>query len=147
MTLCQTELIGERNGKHLHRCMVCGREFPSKYADPQMLKAVCRKAPAASVDERGPGKELEKLISECGLSSFGCSSCKELTTLMNAWGVDGCRERRAFIIADIEKRAAKVNWWTKSKAALSLIQEPWWSVADPIGSLVDEAIRRTTDRP
>jgi hypothetical protein len=147
-TLCVTVVTGRQGEKHVHYCPLCRTEYLSRYLEPSKLKVVCRvkkrraETEQMTVPEWGPGNEMDKLISSCGLASFGCNRCVQLALDMNRWGPDGCRARRDQIVSEIRGRADKVNWWDKSKAAMHLIREPWFNLMDPIGSMVDEAIRR-----
>ena len=147
---CTLINVGQRDGKYVHKCQLCRNEYLSKYENPAMFKAPCRvKARQAAKPQierpaNGPGRELEKMIGELNLPSLGCGACQELAKQMDLWGPDGCREHREHIVRDIRSRANKVKWWDKSKAALALIREPWFDFIDPIGSMVDEAIRRAT---
>ena len=145
---CTLINIGQRDGKYVHKCQLCRTEYLSKYENPAMFKAQCRvKARQAAKPQierpaNGPGRELEKLIGELNLPSLGCGACQELAKQMDLWGPDGCREHREHIVRDIESRAAKVGWVDYLNAAVQLIREPWFDFIDPIGSMVDEAIRR-----
>lgn len=72
----------------------------------------------------GPGTELLKLYSERGIPS--CQQCHDLAASMNAWGVDGCRERLEELVADILPRArewASHGWltWLTPDVALKAV--------------------------
>lgn len=51
----------------------------------------------------GPGTELVKIFKAAGIP--GCQQCYALAARMDAWGVDGCRQRRPQIVAEIMPRA------------------------------------------
>ncbi len=66
---------------------------------------------------------------------------------MDAWGPDGCRRHRTEIVLWLRDEAAQRSWWDKAKAGalaigsgLAFHLDPM----DPLGSIVDEAIRRAT---
>lgn len=96
----------------------------------------------------GPGTELKKLLAELGLQpSSGCE-CEARARQMNAWGPDGCREHRAEIITWLKEEADKAGWVQKVAVFWKVKGCPWFSpLADPFGSLVDEAIRRSALPP
>ncbi len=89
----------------------------------------------------GPGTELETILREVGAPE-GCQICKDWRDQMNCWGAVGCREHRAEIIARL-KQATYETWISDSvKIGFALMREPWFRLSDPLGSCVDEAIRR-----
>lgn len=64
---------------------------------------------------------------------------------MNRWGTAGCRERREEIVTHLQKQAEKFGWTGLLYVAARTIGSGLafrLSLIDPIGSLVDEAIRR-----
>jgi hypothetical protein len=64
---------------------------------------------------------------------------------MNRWGVDGCREHRAEIIAHLKAAYQETSWADFATASAKAIASGLaFSInpLDPFGSLVDEAIRR-----
>jgi glycosyltransferase involved in cell wall biosynthesis len=68
---------------------------------------------------------------------------------MDAWGTDGCRQRRNEIAAEMRENAKTVSWFQKVRAAALAVKAGLaWSLnpADVFGSLVDEAIRRAEAR-
>lgn len=103
--------------------------------------------PPAPAD--GPGTELATIFRAAGASSDLCSgACQEWVDKMNRWGIDGCRAKanRALIIQRI-KTAMFKTWVTDQiKIGWSISREPWFRSEDPVGCIVDEAIRRALDR-
>lgn len=145
---CEDPQVCLRLGFHIH-----GKQYTLYVEDPWFREVVNRRAvknPSTTstevtgpVDTEGPGKELSVLLSYLGFSGI-CSECSERAKRMNRWGVTGCRKP--------ENHQQIIDWLTKEKDSAGLIeklravviasQEPWFSFSDPIGSLVDEAIRR-----
>jgi hypothetical protein len=82
--------------------------------------------------------------------SVGCKRCDEMMEKMNAWGPGGCRAHRAEIVEHLRTSYKEVSYTALAKAAasgilsgLALRLNPF----DPLGSLVDEAIRRSEITP
>jgi hypothetical protein len=68
----------------------------------------------------GPGTELHHDLASRGMPA--CQTCRRLAHDMNAWGVEGCRERFDDIVADILPRAR--NWWKHADNRQKL--SAWW---------------------
>lgn len=103
---------------------------------------------ASDTKPTGPGTELKKIFVSIGI--IGCKTgieCANLIKRMNAWGVEGCREHKEEILAELRQRQSAYGWLDKLKAAalsvttgLAFVVD--WS--DPFPGIVDEAIRRAT---
>jgi hypothetical protein len=76
----------------------------------------------------GPGTELKAMLAARGYEA--CLGCQMYARKMDLWGVQGCRDRRAEIVARLQAQAAELG------LAASLAA---WAGA---GWFVDEAIRR-----
>lgn len=99
----------------------------------------------------GPGTVLKSIIAEFGIHPSPNCSCQKFAALMDWWGPDGCRSRRAEIVAAIKENAANWGWDNMlnvtgvAKAAASVVKAlvtRTLSVTDPVGSLVDLAISK-----
>lgn len=86
----------------------CSGRFPWANAKPE-------------VPQFGPGTELHKLLHQLGFSIGGCS-CQKWINKMNVWGVDGCREHRAEIIAHLETMKDAASLTEKLKAGALAIK-------------------------
>jgi len=122
------------------------------YADELPVNCVCvmthgpvPEQPSRTLAE-GPGKELTELFAKAGATPDQCKGlCHEWADKMNAWGPDGCREHRQEIIERI-KTAMFRTWVTDQiKIGWSISREPWFNPLEPVGCIVDEAIRRASD--
>ena len=113
-----------------------------KAVDPATIVAAPTPAPAAAPS--GPGTELKALLASLGLTPASGCDCNARAAQMNAWGVAGCRERRAEIVAWLREQATKASWSLAAVAAWKALKgfRRWFRVRDPLGSIVDEAIRR-----
>lgn len=61
-------------------------------------------------ESEGVGTELRKLIEWFPLpKNTSCGPCKRLEQDMNRWGVQGCIERREYIISRLIQHAAKIR--------------------------------------
>jgi len=91
----------------------------------------------------GPGTELVAIFKAAGASSDQCGGvCQQWIDQINTWGVEGCRKNRQAIINRI-KEAAYKTWVTEQiRIGWSISREPWFRISDPVGCIVDEAIRR-----
>lgn len=124
------------------RC-VCGRSYASAAAKPtKVQREEVREEPAPA---EGPGTELKAMLLEIHAKpKIGCG-CEKMAQDMNRWGVEGCRNRRATIVATLRANAAKLNLLELAKAAFGGVTASWVGaikLTDPLGSLADEAIRR-----
>lgn len=119
------------------RCGQCG-QLSGWTAQPlYKIHANCRMAEQLP----DPGRELAKLIKELGVK-IDCKACSELAYKMRVWGVDGCREHRSELVKEISSRLGDVSWFTRIAAATRAAFTFNIDLLDPVGSLVDEAIRR-----
>jgi hypothetical protein len=125
-------------GERRLRCRTCGFTTAPTKTTPERFHAACRRG----VGGGDVGTELTRLIKELGIK-INCKQCKELAGKMRQWGIAGCRENRAEIVREISSRVGDVSWPTiiaaGMRAALTLPINP----LDPVGSLLDEAVRRT----
>lgn len=96
----------------------------------------------------GPGSQLHRLLGTLGIHPGTNCACLSLAKRMNDLGVPGCREHRQEIVDNIRTRQDQYGWATRFKAAAAAVMTgvAWrLNPLDPIGSLVDEAIRRAAD--
>lgn len=127
--------IVERNRIRVDGASECFKEI-SKIA----VHPLTRPAP-----KNGPGTELQTLLESMGLKAKKGCSCKAMVRQMNRWGIEGCRENRAWIIARMKDNYKKYSTWEAIKAAVhakrsGLLKQI--KKMDPFGSLVDLAIER-----
>lgn len=90
-----------------------------------------------------PGSELKAIFKALGISA--CVACKLLAKQMNRWGVDGCRDNRDYIIEQLTKRMDELGMGERLVIAARGVATGLafkLDLADVVGSLVDEAIRR-----
>lgn len=93
--------------------------------------------------KEGPGTELKALLKSLGIEATEGCSCNKRMRLMDEWGVQGCRDRRAEIVAWLQEERDKRGWGAVlSAAVLGVSQGLWLNPFDLLGSLVDEAIKR-----
>ena len=113
---------------------------PGKEPNPQPP------APAMQV-QGGPGTELKQLLSEVGVHQGNCA-CASRQKDMDTWGVEGCRARREEIVEWLRQEERRASWKTRLLAAFkgAAFVGKWLNPLDPLGSLVDEAIRRAADK-
>ena len=90
------------------------------------------------------GDAMTALIREYGLAAKSTCSCKSWAGKLNEWGVAGCREHRAEIVAHLGEAYHAATWWDTFKAAGSAV---YHSLPLTLGGMVDEAIRRAETSP
>lgn len=92
----------------------------------------------------GPGTEMALLVASLGAPQFG-GGCSGRAKQMNDWGIDGCAGHREEIVGWLAEGTANYSKLDKTLAAMlavkaGVIFRLCWR--DPLGSLVDEAVRR-----
>lgn len=103
--------------------------------------------PVDSIEfSKGAGSELYQLFKSKGIPS--CGNCQDLARKMNAWGVEGCRQRRDEIVEDIFPRAKA--WISQNHPWIhnllpDLVKDP--AIRSRIGEYIDEAIARAEANP
>ena len=131
-------------------CTACGRIVIGQFTN---LIANCRVAkqgdppPQSYQTQAGPGTELKKILASLGASVVKECTCELLAAQMNHWGIAGCREHRAEIVEHLEKAAGELGRYEQVKAMLlAFATGIAWSIdiADPFGSLVDQAIKQAS---
>jgi hypothetical protein len=60
---------------------------------------------------------------------------------MDRNGVAWCKEKQEEIAAYLREGQDQFGWREKVAAALMAVRQPWFSLTDPFGSIVSEAIR------
>jgi hypothetical protein len=97
---------------------------------------------------KGPGSQLWNLLrDDFGVEHTADCPCLGTAEWMNRIGPDGCREQRAECVKKIKEGKAKVfgRWRDYINAAATGARRGavrYVKITDPIGSVVDEAIRR-----
>ena len=112
-----------------HREIVFGQSKPFKLSPPTQA------TPSQLV-----GDVMTALLKEYGLAAKSSCSCKSWAGKMNEWGIAGCRDHRAEIIAHLNEAYHSSTWWDTFRAAGSAV---YHSLPLTLGGMVDEAIRRT----
>jgi hypothetical protein len=132
------------DGIYLHECKRCHQKAPSRWSSSANLRSDCRVRLTG-----GPGTELTTIFKSLGIAPAASCGCQSKADQMDAWGIAGCRVNRPQIIGWMTAAYDTTSWLTRAKAACAagangLACKLDWS--DPIGSLVDEAIRRAEAR-
>ncbi len=84
-----------------------------------------------------------KLLASLGVVTTNACSCKGRAKQMDQWGVQGCRSNRDEIVKWLQEEQDKRGWAaTLSAAVMIAVNGLPLNPLDPMGSLVDEAIRR-----
>jgi hypothetical protein len=109
---------------------------------PPPLNKVLQQTIEPPAPDFGPGSELERIFHDAGASPDQCGGvCAQWRDQMNRWGVS-CREHRQQIITHIQNTMFKTWVLDQIKIGWSIKNEPWFKYSDPVGCIVDEAIRR-----
>lgn len=140
MNDCEFEPFGEprENGARRYKCKFCPN------ATGYLLGTVNIRANCDPFrpESRQVGKELKMMFAGLGFVPEDGCNCEELAAQMNEWGPKGCREHRSEIVWKITTNAAMVGLGSLLSAGIVARQQPWFRLLDPVGSFVDEAIRR-----
>lgn len=97
----------------------------------------------------GPGTELRAMLKELGVVEKPNCQCTAKANEMDMGGVGWCRRNRDAIVTFLKAGAESFGWGTVIGAGWrSLTSGLLWSigVTDPMGGLVDEAIRRAEEK-
>ena len=95
----------------------------------------------------GPGTELHAILESMGIKPSESCPCRNRICQMNKWGPEGCRERRDEIVAWLREQQERRGWAEQISAGMRTLTTGLafrLNLVDPLGSLVDEAIRRAT---
>jgi hypothetical protein len=140
-------IVPADNGRTLYRCHVCGQEV--SWRDDKIKMRCGAAAPINFREPAGPGTELRRIIAELSIKPKSGCGCKALAAKMDTWGVEGCRERRQEIAAELQTKAAKfgVADWIKAGARVATGRMVLLDWTHPFLSLVELAIERASHDP
>ena len=133
--LAAAQCANEGDGNKAVQIMAEHREIVFSQSKPFKLDPPTQATPSQLV-----GDVMTSLLKEYGLAAKSTCSCKSWAGKLNEWGVAGCREHRAEIIAHLNEAYHAATWWDTFKAAGSAV---YHSLPLTLGGMVDEAIRRT----
>lgn len=105
------------------------------------------RAPSVATISEPVGDHLHELLTKIGLQPTTTCQCEQRRVAMNSWGITGCREHREEIVGWLREAGSQLSYSQQFAAFAALASESWWSLTDPYGSLVDEAIRRAETPP
>jgi hypothetical protein len=111
----------------------------------QKIIADSRNRPKHDQLGQGPGTELKLMLEQLGFWTDETCRCKRRVRYMNFIGVRGCREKRDEIVGWLKGEMESQKWAKLGLAALKgmmLSGQMNLRMTDPLGSLVDEALRR-----
>jgi hypothetical protein len=92
-----------------------------------------------------PGTKLTALLSSLGAAANSSCQCKAKAEQMDRWGVNGCREYRAEIVAWLKDSYSGLSWAEIAKAGAAALASGLVLKLNPLdvcGSLVDLAIEQ-----
>jgi hypothetical protein len=96
--------------------------------------------PEPPAPTHGPGTELHNLIAELGITPTASCGCEAMRQQMNRWGVEGCRENRAEIMAHLQKAYDEASLIEKATALANAAAK---RLPKSLERLLDEALRRS----
>jgi hypothetical protein len=141
MSNCRLEFVRElASGEYLHRCPTCGVEAESNRRDPSMRRQKC-----AGISPPGgrPGTELRRIFDEMGVKPTAKCRCKQFARKMDYWGIDGCCQRTAEIVAHLQEHAKEFGLSTWAAAGWSAL---WQGKPRSLEGLVQLAIDRAREK-
>ena len=142
---------GPRGAGGLHPCssskvVVRGAGVPAEFCaggcpfrDHEPTGRARPSADAAPAPTGGPGTELKALLADMGVTEKAGCGCADKARLMDARGPAWCRDNRALLVDWLREAAGKMSFFDRLKAGA---RAAWHSPLDPVGALVDEAVRR-----
>ena len=88
---------------------------------------------------------MHAMLAELGIDPGPSCPCRRRMRQMDEWGVEGCREHREEIIGWLREGQERYGWGARITAGWrAVVSGLAWRInpGDPLGSLVDEAVRR-----
>lgn len=109
---------------------------------PQRSQQTTGKRPTQAKSRKAaPGTHLKRILHTMGIPSAWCDGCTGRARQMDAWGIDGCRQRIDLIAGWLRDAAATQTLATKAAAAWhAVIGGVWVNPLDPYRGLVLRAI-------
>lgn len=96
----------------------------------------------------GPGTELKRILAKLGVNPSPSCDCNAKAKQMDAWGIEGCKQRREDIAKELGDNAPRWGWQDKVKAAALAVKTGLAFRINPLNpflSLVDMAIKEAED--
>lgn len=115
---CQTTAEQLPSGKYRHTCQVCGTVRIVRGAK---LVAEC---PSSEPRLCLPGCQLTKLLALLAIEKQGGCGCEDYANQMDAWGVDGCRERIGEIVEHLREQTEECNAAIRERNKTAETPEP-----------------------
>lgn len=109
------------------------------YHEPGRILAGCRVAAGA-----GPGTHLRRILFDLKIQARRGCDCSKKAYQMDLWGPKGCRENRDEILSWLRAGYKTSGWLETGRAAV--LASAWIDLADPLGSVLNEAIARAEDQ-
>lgn len=129
-------------------CLLAARDPDDRLLNTGAARLDPRPAPVVP-PVGGPGTELKAILDSLDIQPHKGCACGDKVREMDAWGVDGCRLRREQIVQWLSESRAKLGWGGRLKAAFTAVGSGLaleLNPVDPLGSLVDLAIRRAEEK-
>jgi hypothetical protein len=112
----------------------------------QYLPDLTVRQPTPKPVGKGPGTELKKMLAEYGVAQQAGCMCDAKAEQMDGWGVAGCLENRNDLVEGLKVEWGKLGLLERARIAARAISKGFIHPLDPIGALVDEAIKRAGEQ-
>lgn len=114
--ICQLTTQPLPTGKYEHTCQVCGKVYIVR---GKRLIANCKSSePRLCL----PGCQLTRLLERIGIEKQGGCNCEDYARQMDAWWVDGCKERIGEIVEHLREQATERGMLFSQRAATWLVK-------------------------
>jgi hypothetical protein len=128
------------------QCSACWlwHNYPERCLAAWTNRPSAQQPAAPPIPNKGPRTQLKKMLAEIGAFTAGGCGCESKALAMDRAGAEWCRENRQVVIGWLKESLDKITWTQKiSLAYQTICQGMPVSLTDPVGSFVDEAIRRS----
>lgn len=113
---CQLTTIAMPTGRYEHTCQVCGKVYTVR---GKRLVAECGSSePRLCL----PGCQLTRLLARLSIEKEQGCGCEDYARQMDAWGVDGCKERIGEIVENLRTQATERGLPFNARAATWLVK-------------------------
>jgi hypothetical protein len=93
-----------------------------KLCDMGCMNAAIAECESSEPRQCQPGCQLTRLLARLSIEKQGGCGCEDYARQMDAWGVDGCRERVGEIVDHLREQAAERNMPFNRRAATWLVK-------------------------
>lgn len=132
-----------KKGERSSIACVCGQRFKTDGSTVATASGGIAGSRLPPLPPSGPGTELTAIFSELGIKPKASCGCKAKAAAMDAWGVEGCKERREEILAWMKEAYDTATWSEKAAAAWNAMRR---GLPLTLAGILDLAIERAEEK-